>query len=89
MNPIKNTKMKAMSALKRVKDKVIDTTAKALSAPKRAYYDAGTRVADKQYKAYKMVNDARGVQDKGNESDPLFRARVGMKAEQMKALKKQ
>lgn len=85
---MKNTKSKALKALKGLKDKVIDVTSDIISAPVRAIHDSNSRLADKKYKAYKMVNDSKGVQDKGNESDPLFRARVSMRNEQKKALER-
>lgn len=74
--PIVNKKVMQLGALTR---KAKDVTSDVLSAPKRAYYDAKTRGSERQYKAYKMVNDSKGVPDKGNESDPLFRARVMMR----------
>lgn len=80
---MKNTKDKAMKALTR-------SVGKALSAPKRAYYASKDRQAEKTYQAYKMVNEAdkAGIKDKGNASDPLFRARASMRAAQRKALER-
>jgi len=79
----KNTKDKAVSALKRIRE-----NAKGL---KQSYdYKRGKAGQDRTYAAYKMVNDAdkAGVKDKGNESDPLFRARTMMKEAQRKALER-
>ncbi len=86
----KNTKDKAIGALKR-----IGANAKGL---KQSYdYQKQKAGSEAKYQSYKMVNDAdkAGVQDKGNESDPLFRARTMMKNEisdqkeaQRKALKR-
>ena len=85
--PIVNKKVMQLGALKRqAKDKMIDVTSDILSAPKRAYYDSKSRASDAEYKTYKMVNDAKGVKDKGNESDPLFRARNMMQSAKKKAL---
>lgn len=83
---LKNTKEKAMAALRRTKDKVIDKTSDVLSAPKRAYYDSKSRGYDKKYKAYKRVNDLNASGIEGSEEDK--RVRASMKSEQRKALKR-
>jgi len=69
-------KNKATSALKRATGKVIDVTSNILSAPARFKGEAQERKADSQYRQQKLINDHRGQPDAGNESDPLFRARV-------------
>lgn len=83
---------RALEAIKRVssrvKNKGVDVASDILSAPKRKYYESKSRGADKKYQTYKMANDAKGVADKGNESDPLFRARAEMRLAQRKALQK-
>lgn len=81
----KNTKDKAMGALKRIKGVVRDV-AHPVYAAKRKIAESKTRAADNQYKTYKMVNDARGRKDKGNSSDPLFRARQAMKDAQKRSI---
>lgn len=87
---MKNNRGQIISALARAKDKVTDKVGGAIA--KYSYSGFKTAVAqsnaDRQYKAYKMVNDSKGKPDAGNESDPLFRARVSMKHAQAEALKK-
>lgn len=84
---MKNTKQKALSAIKRVKDKVIDKTSDALSLPKRSKHKAEDMASQRRYETFKAVNDMKGVKDRGNASDPLFRGRNMMKDAQRKALK--
>jgi len=78
---MKNNLKKALGALK---GKVIGKTSDVLSAPARLKYGLRNRTSDSKYKTFKTVNDMRGVPDKGNESDPLFRARATMRLEKMK-----
>ena len=84
---MKNTKNKALEALHGFGKRVVDNTGGLV---KQAKYKLSKSGDEKTFKAYKMVNDAdkAGVKDKGNESDPLFRARAMMKAAQRKALEK-
>ena len=86
---MKNNKQQVMKSLvnkvKDIKNAVIDKTSDILSG--RSGYEADRIASDRQYKMYKMVNDAKGVADKGNESDPLFRARNMMRSAQQDALK--
>jgi len=84
---MKNTKNKALEALHGFGKRVVDNTGGLV---KQAKYEMGKKGQQRTYEAYKMVNDAdkAGVKDKGNESDPLFRARAMMKAAQRKALEK-
>lgn len=80
---MKNNRNKVLKAIGKFGGKV-------LSAPERAYRESKTRGYDKQYRTYKMVNDAdkSGVRDKGEASDPLFRGRAAMKEAQRQALKR-
>ena len=81
---LKNTKDKALKSLRSFKDRAVGN-AKGL---KQSFdYKRKKKGQEATYRMYKDVNDKRGLKDKGNESDPLFRGRVMMKEAQRKALK--
>jgi hypothetical protein len=65
-----------MGILNKVKNKVIDVTSDIMSAPARMKSRSAQTKADNEVKMIKMVRESRGRADKGDESDPLFRARV-------------
>lgn len=80
-NNIKTTtktsfRSKALSALKRVKDKTIDVTSDVLSYPARARGADMERMANDKLAQINLRRTPNSVPDKGNESDPLFRARI-------------
>ena len=76
--------------MKNTLKKAKDAIARGLSSPSRAmvgaYRESKMKASDNKYKAYKRVNDAdkAGIKDRGNETDPLFRARTSMRAEQQR-----
>jgi len=69
-------KDKATKALSRIKDTVIDKTSDVLSAPSRMRSNDMTKIANDKYDALKLKGVPANVPDKGDQSDPLFRARI-------------
>lgn len=71
--------------------KIVDVTSDVLSAPARIAADNARVKANGQIAQIKMVRDMKNVPDKGNESDPLFRARASvsnMKTDALQAARK-
>lgn len=68
--------MAISNIIKKVANKVVDVTSDVLSAPARMNAAAAKTKADNDVAAIKTVRAMKGVPDKGDQSDPLFRARA-------------
>jgi hypothetical protein len=69
-------KDKALGALSRMKDKVVDVTSDVISGPKRLSQGMKEDTANAQADNHRFVRENKGKPDAGDASDPLFRARV-------------
>lgn len=74
-------------ALKELKKKVANKIGDVLSFPARSYYEAKGKKADNISKIVREVREMRGVPDKGDHTDPLFRKRMIVKNLHYKAKK--
>lgn len=70
--------MAITDTFKKIKDKVIDVTSDVISAPARIKAAGIKAKADADVSDLKMVSQMKNVTDKGNYTDPLFRARANV-----------
>lgn len=66
---------------KKAFNKAVDVTSNILSAPARMKADASIRKSNQLLEDVQTVRKAKGVQDKGDYRDPLFRARANVNAQ--------
>lgn len=76
----KSPKQRVTGFFNPLKAKVVDAASDVMSAPARSKARNAKKRADAEVAMIKMVRAKKGEPDKGNESDPLFRARANVQA---------